>query len=98
MRRCYACGKEIDPENKIARTDECPRCARDLHCCRNCRHYDPAVHNQCREPVAEWISEKERANFCDYFSFGGSPDPGREKEGKPPQEDAREKWRRLFKS
>jgi len=35
--------------------------------CRNCRFYDTQAHNQCREPQAEWVKDKERANFCDYF-------------------------------
>ena len=38
-----------------------------LHCCRNCRFHDAAAHNQCREPQADWVKEKEMANFCDYF-------------------------------
>jgi len=27
------------------------------------------VHNQCRETQAEWVADKEKANFCDYFVF-----------------------------
>ena len=38
-----------------------------MHCCRNCRFYDPAYHNQCREPQAERQVDKERGNFCEYF-------------------------------
>ncbi|HMC82887.1 MAG TPA: hypothetical protein VKL61_06605 [Candidatus Polarisedimenticolia bacterium] len=38
------------------------------------------VHNQCEELVAEWVSDKERANYCDYFAFseGGGPVPWEE--------------------
>jgi hypothetical protein len=36
--------------------------------CKNCLHYDPQYHNECRETQAEWVNDKERANFCDYFS------------------------------
>lgn len=32
-----------------------------------CEFYDTAVARFCREPVAEEVHEKERANFCDYF-------------------------------
>ena len=42
-------------------------CDGDLHYCRNCRFFDPGKHNQCAETQAEWVSEKERANFRDYF-------------------------------
>ena len=32
--------------------------------------YDPKVYNECREPSAEVVREKERANFCEYFEAG----------------------------
>lgn len=33
----------------------------------NCGNYDPSAHNKCREPLAEWVSDREKANFCDLF-------------------------------
>jgi hypothetical protein len=30
-------------------------------------NYDPHAHNKCREPQAEWVTDRERANFCDFF-------------------------------
>jgi hypothetical protein len=35
----------------------------------NCRHYDPAHHNSCRETEADLVEDKARRNFCEYFSF-----------------------------
>ena len=32
-----------------------------------CEFYDTSVAKSCREPVAEEVSDKERAHFCDYF-------------------------------
>jgi hypothetical protein len=32
-----------------------------------CEFYDTSVAKSCREPVAEEVKDKERANFCDYF-------------------------------
>jgi len=32
-----------------------------------CRWYDPRVTKQCREPVAEEVKNKQRANFCGYY-------------------------------
>ena len=32
-----------------------------------CEFYDPSVANACREPVADAVGDKERANFCGYF-------------------------------
>ena len=96
MRRCHACGAEVSKEGKLFRTDECASCGRDLRCCRNCRHFSPTAHNQCLEPVAEWVADKERANFCEYFTFAESTAAGR-KDGKSSEEEAREKWKKLFK-
>ncbi len=65
---CQDCGAPVQllPGRKISRQDTCSHCDADLHCCRNCRFFDPGKHNQCAETQAEWVSEKERANFCDY--------------------------------
>ena len=35
-----------------------------------CRHYDRSVAEQCRNDDAEYVKEKERPNFCDFFSPG----------------------------
>ena len=51
----------------LGRRAECLSCHAELHVCRMCRFYDPHVAKACREPVAEWLQDKERANFCDYF-------------------------------
>jgi hypothetical protein len=37
-----------------------------------CRHYDKNSYNECRESMADRITEKEKANFCDYFIIGNS--------------------------
>ena len=46
---------------------ECEKCHSDAHVCKNCAFYDAKVYNECREPQAEVIREKDRANVCDYF-------------------------------
>jgi hypothetical protein len=48
--------------------------------------------------VAEWVADKERRNFCDHFSFSEAPAKGPTDRGKSSEEEAREKWKRLFKS
>jgi hypothetical protein len=34
-----------------------------------CQFYDPKSYNECREPNADRITEKEKANFCDYYKI-----------------------------
>ncbi|MBX3027632.1 hypothetical protein KF840_22260 [bacterium] len=65
---CWRCGAAIDARQRIGRRDACLACGADLHCCRNCRFHDPAMHNECREPQAERQLDRERGNFCEWFS------------------------------
>jgi hypothetical protein len=65
---CYACGGETELVDKVKRSDDCEHCGRSLHCCKNCKLHDPHVHNQCRESSTLWEPDKEKANFCTYFT------------------------------
>jgi hypothetical protein len=65
---CWRCGAPLASVERIGRRDACVDCGTELHCCRGCRHHAPGVHNECREPQAEPQVDKERSNFCDYFS------------------------------
>ena len=69
MRVCHACNKELALGREIGRRDECPHCHADLRCCLNCRFFERTAPKQCREPIAELVREKDRANFCDHFLF-----------------------------
>ena len=55
---------------RVGFRDVCSACDADLHVCLNCLHYDRSAYNQCRESNAEWVSDRERANRCDYFALG----------------------------
>jgi len=73
---CFHCHKEIPLAGTVGRRDECPHCRADVHVCKNCEFYDPKAYNECREPQADVVKEKERANFCDYFSPQRGPREG----------------------
>lgn len=88
---CYFCGGELE-ERKPVRTDVCPSCGRDVKVCLNCIFYDEGAHNKCREPQAEWVKEKDRSNFCEYFRFSGRPG----KRGVSRENSARKKLDNLF--
>jgi hypothetical protein len=34
-----------------------------------CVFFDTTASQQCREPVADLVSDKQRANFCGYFQI-----------------------------
>jgi hypothetical protein len=63
---CWHCGHAL-ADVDYTREGECPGCRRQTHVCRNCRFYAPGRANDCLEPVAEPVTDKQRANFCDYF-------------------------------
>ncbi|MDO8527137.1 MAG: hypothetical protein Q7T03_05545 [Deltaproteobacteria bacterium] len=69
MSLCAFCQKEVSLSGTVGRRDVCPHCDADLHCCFQCHFYNPDVHHECTEPQADYVSEKEKANFCDYFRF-----------------------------
>lgn len=73
---CHACKKELIYEvgQKIGRQDECHHCGAPLRCCKMCRFYDVTHYNECREPLAERVVEKEKFNFCNYFELSTSHD------------------------
>jgi hypothetical protein len=72
---CHACKREIVFEVKMQRADQCPHCAADLHCCKNCEYWDPGAYNQCKEHIAEYIPDRDAANRCTFFTFrSGAPE------------------------
>ncbi len=91
MKLCFHCKKEIDLSNRPGRGDGCPHCGSDLKACLNCRFYDAASYNECWEPSAERVVEKDRSNFCEFFDFGDSGGKGAK------EEDPLQKLKDLFK-
>src|ERR1700728_3913511 len=66
---CWKCGADLAAlPLPLSRRDACARCRAELHVCRMCVDYDEHVAKKCREPIAEEVSDKTRANFCDYFA------------------------------
>lgn len=65
---CWKCGASLaDLSLPLRRLDECRKCGAELHVCKLCEWYSTSVAKHCREPIAEEVKDKERANFCDYF-------------------------------
>jgi hypothetical protein len=64
---CWQCGASLSALTlPLRRLDEC-HCRAELHVCRMCVEYDTSVAKHCREPTAEEVRDKTRANFCDHF-------------------------------
>ncbi|MGI9283944.1 MAG: hypothetical protein ACR2P1_00995 [Pseudomonadales bacterium] len=66
---CWRCGAHlVELILPMSRREECPSCAVDQHVCKMCQSYAPNLSDGCSEERAEEVTDKERANFCDYFS------------------------------
>ena len=66
---CFRCGASLAALSlPLSRQDECPECSVYLHVCKMCKHYDARVPRQCLEDGADDVTEKERLNFCDWFT------------------------------
>lgn len=65
---CFHCGRQIEVLERVGFRATCPGCDRAQHACRNCGFYDATYHNECRETQADRVVDKERANFCEFFT------------------------------
>ncbi|MDF2176913.1 hypothetical protein P2G88_01430 [Aliiglaciecola sp. CAU 1673] len=71
---CWQCGKLLEGLIlPMSRREECAHCGADQHVCKLCEHFDGRY---CTEQRAEPPTDKEKANFCDYFkpkanAYGG---------------------------
>lgn len=65
--RCANCGKVLlagfDP------TGQCPSCNFELHCCKQCVHFDTGVRFECTQPIPERIAKKDARNNCTFYEF-----------------------------
>ena len=92
--QCWKCGTEL--KNLLlpfSRYEECSACKADLHVCLACRHYDPNLSDACREDRADFILDKDKANFCDYFKVNTK---AYQKQDDAAARDARAKLAELF--
>ncbi len=65
--RCANCGNMLlrgfDP------TGQCPRCNFELHCCKQCIHFDSAARFECTQPIPERIAKKDARNDCTFYEI-----------------------------
>jgi len=73
---CYSCGAANEFPGALGRRDHCSQCGSELRCCLQCRLHQPDASPECREPSAEVPRDRDRGNFCEFFSAG----PGRRRQ------------------
>ena len=95
--KCARCGAPVGsvPDHE----DSCKSCGSDLHTCTNCRHFDSAALNECRQPVEIRVTAKAKKNECGFFEpkwlqeFASDVAPGGTK---PDARDAKTAFDELF--
>lgn len=65
--RCAECGQDLSTAFDVQMDSKCPKCAADLHTCRNCRHFDTASRFECSQSIKERVGKKAAANRCLLF-------------------------------
>lgn len=92
--RCAQCGTVLTMISEPV--GQCPKCAYDLHSCKQCTHFDPASRFECRQSIAERIPRKDARNECTFYAIRTTV----EKEtssGAMRADDARKAFENLFK-
>lgn len=106
--RCYNCATALP--DAVDFTGTCPKCNADLHCCKQCSHFEPSMRFQCLKPIPVRIVLKDKANDCSWFAprvtvaregTANTPPPPSLNNGGPPAprnaDDARNAFDKLFK-
>ncbi len=106
--RCFNCSTALPPG--IDFSGNCPKCNTELHCCKQCSHFEPSTRFQCLKPIPARIPVKDKANTCALFAprvtvaregtANGQPTAPPVNVGPPAPtnpEDARNAFDRLFK-
>jgi hypothetical protein len=67
LARCSNCGAVLqsgfDPKGR------CPRCAFELHSCKQCMYFDTSARFECTQPIPERVAKKDARNECTFYAF-----------------------------
>jgi hypothetical protein len=64
--RCFNCSTTLPPDNDFG--GRCPKCNAELHCCKQCSHFEPSTRFQCLKPIPVRIPVKDKNNECGLFT------------------------------
>ena len=65
--RCSNCGTVLVPGFDIY--GQCSRCGQELHCCKQCVHFDTSARFECTQAIPERVAKKDARNDCSFFEF-----------------------------
>jgi hypothetical protein len=65
--RCAQCGTLLTMVSEPL--GQCPKCAFELHSCKQCTYFDPSRRFECMQPVRERVAKKDARNDCTFYSI-----------------------------
>lgn len=93
--RCSQCGTLLQSLSEPV--GQCPKCAFELHSCKQCTYFDTSSRFECTQPIPERVLRKDERNECTFYSIRVMV----EKETTTPKasrpNDARQAFENLFK-
>lgn len=63
--RCFNCATTLPADMDFQ--GACPKCNAALHCCKQCKYFEPSTRFQCLKPIPVRIVGKDLANTCELF-------------------------------
>lgn len=93
--RCGQCGTVLASLNDPV--GRCPKCAFELHSCKQCTHFDPAARWECTQQILERISRKDQLNSCSLYSISVRIEKQTSTPATARPIDARQAFENLFK-
>ena len=91
---CYYCGKPFD--DAITRSALCSSCKKEIRVCFNCKNYKKDAHWDCLEDIPEQVTDKDRANFCDFFVYSPKVDKAKQEKNLKAKIEAKDNFLKLF--
>ena len=64
--RCFNCAATLAADTDFS--GKCFKCGADLHCCKQCVHFDSSTRFQCTKPIPVRIVMKDQPNTCQLFT------------------------------
>jgi hypothetical protein len=65
--RCAQCGTLLATLSDLPA--QCPKCAFELHSCKQCMYFDPSKRFECMQPVPERVMKKDARNDCRFYKI-----------------------------
>ncbi len=93
--RCGQCGTVLASLNDPV--GQCPKCAFELHSCKQCTHFDPAARWECTQKILERVPRKDQLNSCLFYSISVRIEKQTSTPAAARPMDARQAFENLFK-